>query len=85
MEVNFKEIIRELNNELYEKYNYDGGSFSWLTNDAEDVIVFNRTHIWDSENDTRIFDEDSNEYEPFLPYIKQQFNSYLDSISKLRL
>ena len=41
-------------------------------------------HLWDSENDERTFNEETNNYEPLLPYIKAKFNQYADLIYKLK-
>lgn len=37
------------------------------------AITFGEIQLWCSENDDREFNEDENDWEPLLPYLKKQF------------
>jgi hypothetical protein len=84
MKENYLEIIRELNEALWEENGVDTLYFSYSTEGNIDVIEFMDVHLWDSENDERTFNEETNNYEPLLPYIKAKFNQYADLIYKLK-
>lgn len=81
--MNYLEVINELNEELFEKHGADS-EFEYRTNGSYDAICFRDVIIWDSENDGREFIEEEDNYEPFIPYIKREFNKYIKDLSKLK-
>lgn len=74
--------IKEINEELFKK-NKNKGSLSVTISDDYLAINFHPTwvapvilpqiHIWDSENDDRIYYEKSDKYETFYKLIKRKF------------
>jgi len=79
----FIEIVRELNIELFEKYNDNENSFYYETNGMFDVIKFNDTILWYSDDDERKFSYKTNDYEPLLPFIKNQYMKFVDKLSNI--
>lgn len=83
--MNFVEIVGELNDELYNEFDELEMCFSYMTNAASDIIKFEDTILWNSEEDDRKYDEEKEDYEPFIPFIKQKFNDWADKINSLKL
>jgi len=99
--MDYVEIVRELNVELYERHKeFDSyfeyrtagftdsilfdSYFEYRTTGFADLILFDGLLLWSSETDDREFDEDKNDYEPLVPFIKKQFNQIADGMQKLR-
>lgn len=82
--LDYIEIVRELNVELYEIHNEEYQSFSYMSNGYYDAVYFEEHVLWDSENDNREFIEETNDYEPFLPFIKREFNNWVDKLNSLK-
>lgn len=83
-QINFTEIIDELNEYIFSIEENSVRAFSYMTNGYSDAILFGEEIIWDSENDDREFIEELNDYEDFLPFIKRQFNNYINNIEKFK-
>lgn len=83
-EIDFKKIVGELNDLLYKSHGETEHSFSWTTTDFVDIISFDEYQLWNSENDSRIWMEAERDYEPFLPFIKREFNNYVTKLSLMR-
>jgi len=81
---NIANIVSELNQELYDRFGEVESAFMYSTNGYAEVVSFNESVIWCSEMDDREFNEEKNGYEPFEPFIKRQFNEYVDKLSKLK-
>ena len=83
--VDYIEIIFILNEDILDNNpSYEGHLFTYETTGFWDMIKFGNMVIWDSENDTREIDPETNNFEPFLPYIKKQFNEWAKSINWIR-
>jgi hypothetical protein len=84
----FVEVVETLNEIMFENNPKLLDSFSdmfeYSTNGFWECIKFGNNIIWDSENDTREIDPETNNFEPFLPYIKKQFNEWAKSINWIR-
>jgi len=78
--MNYLEIINELNQELYEKVGEIGRDFSYSTNGYVDIVNFGEIMIWNSEMDEREWIEDKNDYEPFKPFIKRMYNQEIEKL-----
>ena len=88
-----EKIIYELNNQIDD---YNSGelkirngfelidNFSYETMGYYSCIKFGDVILWDSENEPREYNEDNNEYEDLLTFIKKEFNKYLDTINHFR-
>ena len=81
---NFIEIIKELNIILYEQFDETEVTFEYRTNGFVDIITLAGIDIWDSEHDDREWNEEVNDYEPFLPFIKREFNKRIDKLNSLK-
>lgn len=77
-------VVARLNELLYERNKEEKHCFSWITNGYCESILFDDYILWNSEDDGRQFIEKNNNYESMLPYIKKQFNLYIEEITKLK-
>jgi hypothetical protein len=83
--MNLKNIVIDLNCELFEKFDDTQElKFGYSTDGTVEVIEFGTNVLWCSENDDREFDEGTNEYEPFKPFIKRKFNEWIDKLYLLK-
>lgn len=78
------DIVRELNNELFDK-GEEELSFTFLTDGFSEYIMFNDHMIWNSDDDDRNYDHETNDYEPLLPHLKKHFNHYVNRLNELKL
>lgn len=83
-ENNYREIVRELNIELYEKFRIPE-LFEYSTTGFDDIIKFDNAIIWSSDMEQREWIEENNDYEPFIPFIKLIFNKHIQKLSLLKL
>jgi hypothetical protein len=77
------EIVKQLNAELHERFGEQEYSFGYSTDGYCEMIDFGNMPIWNSEMDGREWDEEKNEYEPFEPYIKKEFDKLVDKLFSL--
>lgn len=82
--MDYVEIVTDLNIELYEQHKEVDSYFEYRTTGFAHLILFDESLLWSSEADDREFDEDGNDYEPLVPFIKKQFNQIADKMQKLR-
>lgn len=83
-DLNFYEIVAELNAELFRKNQklaeeYD---FQYRTSGYYDAIYFSGILLWHSEYDDRQWYEDTADYEPLIPFIKKKYNDLVLSMVK---
>lgn len=83
--IDYIEIVRELNTELYERFGEVEKGFEYSTTGFVDTISFDGVLLWNSEMDDREFIEEKNDYEPFEPYIRRVFNDYIQGLALLKL
>lgn len=83
--MNYIEIVRDLNMELFEIHGNTENPFSYSSNGFIDVISFNGLVLWSSEEEPRKWITKANDYEPLKVYIRRAYNSLLDEISKMKL
>ena len=86
-EINFVEIVRELNTELYDRFGETGFGFNYFefhTTGFSDIITIAGIDVWNSENENREWDEETQDYEPFIPFIKKEFNIKADMLNSLK-
>jgi len=82
--IDFTEIVRELNISLYEQHYETEVGFEYCTNGFMSSISIGGFNIWNSEDDDREWIEEENDYEPFLPFIKNKFNELTDKLISLK-
>jgi hypothetical protein len=81
----FKALISELNDELYERAGDTHRRFSHTTDGYTDAIHFGEILIWYSENDGwGEWDDEKKEYAPFGPYIRGLFNREVTELQQAR-
>lgn len=80
----YLQIVNTLNSELYDKVGETEDQFYYTTNGYVDIIGFGDKTLWNSEEDDRQFDEETDEYEPLTPYIKRLFNEWCDKTQTFR-
>lgn len=85
MKTNYLEVVKQLNQELYDKHYITDYDFEYRSNGYYDAIYFLDKCIWYSDEDDRKFIEEINDYEPLLPFVRKKFNIFIDSVSKLKL
>lgn len=77
-------IVNNLNDHLQTIDPKTCSCFSYNTNGYQTLIMFDDVIIWTDVDDERFFDENKNDYEPLEPFIKREFNKYLDDMNKFR-
>ena len=82
--MDYTELVRELNTELYERFGEIEKGFEYSTNGFIYSISFDGVLLWNSEMDEREWIEGNNDYEPFVPFIKRIFNKYIDKMHTLK-
>jgi hypothetical protein len=82
--MNYYEVVKELNAELYEATGETELNFGYVTNGFVDMITFGDSELWNSEMDDREWFEKDNDYEPFVPFIKKEFNKWVEKLHNLK-
>lgn len=80
----YLDIINELNEELYKRFEETEYDFNYSTNGNVDIIAFGNLQLWNSEMDDRDWIEEKNDYEPLKPFIKLLFNKEIDKLARLK-
>jgi len=86
-EVDYFDIIESLNNGLYEKFGENSiieFLYSFSSNGYHYTISLGDVLLYNSIDDDRDFDEDKNDYEDILVYVKRKTNEYIDKIVKYK-
>jgi hypothetical protein len=78
--MNYLEIINELNEELYENVDELDRDFNYCTNGAVHIVNFGEIMIWNSEMNEREWIEEKNDYEPFKPFIRRMYNQEIEKL-----
>ena len=81
---NKSEIISDLNHELYERFGEVELCFLYSTSGYYESVLFGDHIIWHSEDDDRQWIEETQDYEPFEPFIKKVFNNWVDKLNSLK-
>jgi hypothetical protein len=63
----------------------DKAAFEYRTDGFSDAIYFEDVLLWYSEEDSREYNEELDEYEPLESYIRKMFNKYVEELNKIRL
>ena len=78
------EMTKELNFDLYNRCGETEMVFEYHTNGFRDIVSICGFIIWDSEDDNREWIKETQNYEPFLPFIKKEFNRIVDMLNSLK-
>jgi len=84
---NLKKMVGELNQSLFEiDDEYEScNSFVYSTCGDCESILFGDTLLWNSEDDYREFNEETNEYEDLKEFVIKEFNKYIDKLQNLSI
>ena len=83
MRTNYFEVLDELNAWL-EACGEKERQFGWGTDGLEDFINFECKVLWSTIKEASEFNEDENDYEPLVPFIKREFNKWVDGLNSLK-
>lgn len=78
-------VVEELNSKLYEQHQKEFPSFAYISTGDWEGIMFEERLVWNTENDSRRFDEKKNDYEPLLPFFIKEWNKKIKELAKLKL
>lgn len=78
------EAVEELNQIFFDVENDTANTWGLLLTGSFQAVMLNEEILWHSENDTREYREATDDYEPFLPFIKRIFNEYVDGLTKFK-
>lgn len=83
-QIDIIEAVQLLNDKLFIEGFEDGNiQFSFSTVGYVDLVEFLGVVIWNSEDDCRDWNEDTDEYEPILHCIQRQANELISKVSGL--
>ena len=72
--MDYTELVRELNTELYERFGEVEKVFEYSTTGFVDAISFGGVLLWNSEMEVREWIEEKNDYEPFFLRMTKEGN-----------
>lgn len=79
------EAVTNLNEAFFESETpVDFMGFEYRGNGYWDAVFFMGVRIWTDNDETRTFDEDYNEYEPFFNCFKREALSILEKLTKTK-
>ena len=81
------DIIETINEEIIEQI---GGTDFYCnleirTNADEIEILFGRYCLWNSKLDDRSWDEETEDYGPLEPFVRQELNVLIDILKKIKV
>jgi hypothetical protein len=80
------DLVMTLNQELFENFGDEVPNFfEYQTDGHSHIIKFAGTVLWNSEDDERLYLDESDSYEPLEPFVRREFNRLMESIKKLKL
>lgn len=78
-------LVDDLNTELYEQHGEEVRLFTYVTTGYYQLIQFQSENLWNSENDSREYVEDTDEYETMDEFLRREFNKLTTSIGALKV
>ena len=75
------EAVQELNDYISEKH--EGGSAQAVEFSSDGnmcAVRFCGSTVWNEDEDDRNFDDNANEYEPLVPFLKKKINEQIDDL-----
>lgn len=85
-EINFLEIVKNLNERIEEKFDFKNFYFyfNYSTDGYHHSIMFNDNLVlWSFENDSREYFEETDSYEDLEEYVWKEFVKYVQELNKL--
>ena len=86
-DIDYLDIVENLNKGLHEKFGENSiieFLYSFSSNGYHCTISLGEVLLYNSMEDDRNFDEDKNDYEDVLVYVKRKTNEYIDKIVKYK-
>ena len=87
--MNNKEIIKlltavsSIQEDIYDSTDWtECFNLVMITNGFSCIVNFGDIHLWSEEDDDREFDESTDKYEPFEPYLRRVLN---EELAKLKM
>lgn len=84
-ELDLEEVVLDLNYQLFDNTRDTEHNFSLSTTGYAQIISFDDQILWSSEDDTREWIDEEDDYEPFLPFIKRVWNEYIEKLQTFKL
>jgi hypothetical protein len=84
-EINLIQVVDELNQMLFEAYHQIDSVFELKSNGFEHVINFAGMLLWHSEYEERQFLEETQQYEPMIPFLIRKQQQAIKNLNKLSL
>ncbi len=78
------DVVNELNLQIYELHGEQQYQFGFISNGSTQLITYGEVILWNNMDDNRDYNEDEDEYEDLLLFVKRKFNEYTESLQKLR-
>lgn len=75
------EMLEKLNSELYAATGIEYLYFDLRTNYFSSIITFAGINLWNSEDDMREYNEDTDSYESLEDYLKRSFVEISDNLN----
>lgn len=83
------EIVGNLNGELWNNLksldDFVKAEFVYTTNGIVDVVKVADIHIWNSDDDPRHWNEETEEYEDLETFLKKEYNKLLKGLSPFNI
>ena len=83
------EIVHALNCELWDNLkspdDFVKAEFAYTTNGFVDIIKVADTCIWNGDDDTRYFNDETEEYEDLETFLKKEYNKLIKELSPFKL
>ena len=83
------EIVGNLNGELWANLkspdDFVKAEFVYTTNGFVDIIKVADIHIWNSDDDLRYWDSDTEEYEDLETFLKKEYNKLIKELSPFKI
>ena len=88
-EIEIFSAVADINSLIIDRYgdkDCEEGYYLYITTDVFCYnIDFLGKIIWSSENDERKFDEEKDEYEPLIVFLKRAYNQEIEKIQKQKI
>jgi hypothetical protein len=87
------EIVQDLNEKLWNKYERDDVWFSYTLDNLIDSVSFNsfgenhniKIDLWNSENSQQEYREETGDYEPLEDTIMREFKMVLENLKGIKI
>ena len=82
-------IVGDLNGELWDNLkstdDFVKAPFIYATDGFVDIIKVADVHLWDSDNEPRLWNEVKEEYEDLETFLKKEYNMFVKGLSPFKV